>query len=161
MQGSPTFCTKGYEGEDDLQVGSHVHLKLPIDGDAFYMQLDSAGHESLKGTIKDIKNEIKARVNAIEIAATGGPDKTATEVVTEDKDKQARLLVWAEQAKDAIEQALSFTGEFMGLGVDKGGEIVFNTKWAVAEQKRIENDEREAKRFDAELAQMKADSTIV
>jgi hypothetical protein len=87
-----------------------------------------------------------------------GEQKTATEVVTEDSDKQARLLVWAEQAKDCLEQALSYTAEFMGMGIDAGGEIVFNTKWMGAEQKRKEADERKAEGELANIEKVKAEA---
>lgn len=149
----PTFYTKGYEGEERLALGASAHIRLPAEAAAEvgYAQIDSEGHDSLKGTIREIKDYIKSRLNYI-VSSAMPADKTATEVVTEDKDKQARLLVWAEQAKDAIEQALSYTAEFMGMGVDEGGEVVFNTKWKIAEEKAKEAEERKAKSDEANIA---------
>jgi hypothetical protein len=157
----PTFYTKGYEGDEPLALGASAHVKLPADpaAEVGYAQIDAAGHDSLKGTIREIKGYIKGRLNQIESAAMPtGEQKTATEVVTEDSDKQARLLVWAEQAKDCLEQALSYTAEFMGMGIDEGGEIVFNTKWMAAEQKRKEADERKAEGELANIEKVKAEA---
>jgi hypothetical protein len=46
----------------------------------------------------------------------------------------------------------------MGMGIDEGGEIVFNTKWMVAEQKRKENDERKAEGELANIEKVKAEA---
>ena len=62
------------------------------------------------------------------------PEETATKTISDDRKSQARLIVWADQLKDAVELALGFTAEFMGQGRDKGGEIVLNTAWALAKQ---------------------------
>lgn len=138
----PTFYTKGYDGEENLALGASTHIRLPADpaAEAGYVQLDAAGHESLKATTAGIKDYIKARLNELTTQSAqmpvGGDEKTATQAVIEDRDKQARLILWAEQFKDALELALSFTAELMGMGRDEGGEIVLNTKWEMAKQAR-------------------------
>lgn len=131
----PTFCTKGYDGTEPLKLGAATHLKLPVDGDAFYMQIDQAGHMSLKDTIAIIKDFIKGRLSELTTSATSqaAQPKTATQTIVEDKDKQARLIVWAEQFKDALELALGFTAESMGMDKTEGGELVLNTKWAASQ----------------------------
>lgn len=156
LQGAPTFCTKGYEGEEELVVGANAHLKLPIDGDAFYMQLDAAGHAELKATIQGIKDEIKSRVNTEISKAVQAAEKTATEVSSNDKSKQARLIVWTDELKDALETALMYMGQFMGLGDDKGGEIVLKTKWAVAAEQAAEQKTRDAEMHQATVAKTMA-----
>lgn len=152
----PTFYTKGYDGTEPLKLGAATHLKLPLEGEVGFAQIDADGHDSLKGTIREIKDYIKARLNYVIQQPMG--DKTATESVIEDKDKQARLVVWAEQLKDAVELALGFTAEYMGKGIDQGGEVVFNTKWMIDEQKRIESEARKAEADSAniELTRAKA-----
>lgn len=130
----PTFYTKGYTGEEPLKLGAAAHLNLPVDGEVGFAQIDAAGHDSLKGSIKDVKAYIKARVNYTLDEAMAQPDKTATEVVTSDKNKQARLVVWADELKDALETALMYMGQLAGLGEDEAGEIVLKTKWVVAQE---------------------------
>ena len=98
-----------------------------------YAQIDSAGHESLKGTITQIKDTVKQRLSQTADAASRVVDKTATETATENRDKQARLVVWSEELKDALETILMFFGEMSGLGKDAGGEITLNTAWSRAE----------------------------
>ena len=89
-----------------------------------------------------------------EAEATGGG--TATEAVIKDRDKQARLIVWAGELKDAIELALQYTGQLMSLGEDAGGEIVLRTKWVIkAEQAQMVADMRQREN-EASIAKMKA-----
>lgn len=131
MQGSPILILIG--NSDPLKpivVGSDAKLDIPIGGDAKYLQLDSKGHESLKQTIAGIKNTVKGRLNLlVEAAMKQAGQKTATEAVIEDRDKQSRLIVWAEQFKDALELVLQFTAEAMGIPSDKAGEIELNSRW--------------------------------
>lgn len=152
----PIFYTIGYPDDAPaLALGASTHLRLPNPGlsggqsEVGFAQIDSAGHTSLKETIAAIKDYIRSRLNDLTAAAMGSPEKTATEANIEDRDKQARLIVWAEQFKDALELALSYTAEAMGLGFDQGGEIVLNTKWEVAKQ---EAEEAKARNAELELA---------
>ena len=154
----PVFWTKGYPADaPKLGLGAGTHVRLPDSQfvDIGYCQIDSAGHESLKGTIAGIKDYIRSRVNemvdtAVQQGAGAAPD-TATEAVIKDRDKQARLIVWADELKDALEYALQITGWFMGLGDDKAGEIILRTKWTVAEEKRQEAADTQALRDQAEI----------
>lgn len=138
----PTLFTKGYEDENRLSLGASTHIRLPIEGDVGYVQIDSAGHAELKSTIATIKAYISTRLNELtNVSASlpggvGGADKTATQAVIEDRDKQARLILWAEQFKDALELALSFTAELLGMKPTDGGEIILQTKWEMARQIR-------------------------
>lgn len=133
LQGSPTFYTKGYEGEDTLCVGADVHLKLPTDGDAGYVKLDAGGHESLKATIDAIKAEIKARLNYTVTEAVA--EKTATQANIEERDKQSRLVVWAEQLKDALEGALDDMA--MLINAPQENKIEMVSVWSLASERNL------------------------
>lgn len=143
----PVLWTKGWtpkEGEK-LAIGASAHLILAdtATAEAGYLSIDSEGHGSLKETIANIKNTIKARLNFIvESAIESAQPKTATQVNTEESNKRSRLVVWAEQAHDAYELALMFTAEAMGLGKDKGGEIKLKSKW------NTDNPENQLLRLD-------------
>jgi hypothetical protein len=117
----------------------------------------------LKATIEGIKTYIKARVNYLVTSATvaqpgAGSDKTATQVVSEDEDQKARLVVWADELKDALETALMYMGQFMGLGDDKAGEIVLKTKWAVAAEKAQEQAQMNADAHAANINKTNAEA---
>ena len=161
----PTFYTIGYEGEEKLKLGARGYIKIPNPGqggkaEVGYCQIDSAGHDSLKGTIREIKDTIKARVNYLVESASvqQGPDKTATQVVSEDEDQKARLVVWADELKDCLETALMYMGQFMGLGDDMGGEIVLKTKWAIAAEKAQQAQEMNTKSQEANIKKTMADA---
>lgn len=112
-----------------MKYGPSTVVDVPIGGDGKFIGIDSSGHDSIKGSFNDIKDFIKARVNFLIESAT---EKTATEVVTNDKAKQARLIVWADELKDALERALQFMGQFVGLGSDQAGSIQLMTSWSKA-----------------------------
>lgn len=155
----PTFYTKGYpEDGPKLSLGASTHIKLPADpaAECGYVQIDAAGHDSLKGTIASIKDYIKSRLNlTVTQAVEQAVEKTATQTAVEDKDKQARLLVWTEQLHDALETALQYTGQMIGLGPDEAGEIVLKTKWDMAAEKAQIDQQKADERHAAELAAMK------
>ncbi len=125
----PTFYTKGYEGEETLTLGASSHVKLPLEGEVGYAQIDAAGHDSLKGSIDHIKQYIRARVNYL--VESANVDKTATESVLNEKSKQSRLIVWHDEFKDALESALLFMSQMAGIKGDKSS-ISLNTSWANA-----------------------------
>lgn len=149
----PSFYTKGWLGGegDKASLGASVHWKLPIEGDIGYAQIDSAGNAQLKASIDSIKQEIAGKLDAITKEAMP-TDQTATEVVSDDSKSQARLIVWAQQLKDALENALMFTGQFMGLGDDKGGEIILMTAWEVAKAQAEEAKKMKAEADKANIA---------
>lgn len=162
----PVFYTIGYDKEDPIPLGASTHIRLPNPGqggtaEVGYAQIDSSGHESLKASIDSIKQEIAGRLDAItkEAMPMAGGDETATEVVSDDSKSQARLVVWSQQLTDAVERALQFTAQFMGLGADNGGEVAFRTAWAVAKEKAIQAQETQALRDEAEIAATKAKAT--
>lgn len=125
----PTLVVKGRDNpQQDLALGAATVIDVPVDGDAFYLQIDADGHTSLKGTIDGIKNTIKARVNAL-IDDAEAAEKTATQVTVENRDKQARLIVWADNFRDSLERVLQFVGQMEGLGDDAAGSIKLVTSW--------------------------------
>jgi hypothetical protein len=127
-----------------MAYGPSVVVDIPVEGDAKYVSPDATHHESFKASIDNIKKKIQGSLDTIKSdAMPTGEAETATQVVSDDRKSQARLIVWAEQLKDAVELALGFTAEFMGKGRDEGGEIVLNTAWALAEQKAKELEEKD------------------
>jgi hypothetical protein len=149
----PVFYTKGYPDDGPtLALGAHTHIRLPLEGDVGYAQTDASGNAQLEMTVSNIKSTIGGRLDAITKEAMQGAEETATEVVSDDSKSQARLIVWSQQLKDALERALQFTAEFMGLGSDKGGEIVLMTAWEAAKA-----EAKEAKDFDRTIVVDKND----
>ena len=126
----PTFCTKGYESEEPVSLGASAHVKLPLEGDAFYCQIDAAGHDSLKGSLKDLQEQIRLLGSSVLADKTKQTQLTATEVSIDNVGETAEIRVWAEQLEDALERALGHLAMYLGLGKDKGGEIALSPSWA-------------------------------
>jgi hypothetical protein len=153
----PTLWTKGYDVETNgpLQVGASAHIQLPADENAGvgYLQLDAAGHETLKATIAENKATIKSRLSQIENVSV---EKTATESQINSNDKEARLVVWADELKDALEGTLQFMAQMAGMGDDAGGEIVLRTAWVVQQEKaELQQQQQHEQTLEVKKAAMK------
>lgn len=148
----PTFYTKGYEGEDALHLGAASHVKLPIDGEVGFAQIDSAGHDSLKDSLTKIQQQIRILGSSVLADKTAQVEVTATETVLDNVAETAEIRVWSEQLKDALERALQFMGQYAGLGEDQAGTIELGTAWALAEKKAIEDRELKLKGEQAMIA---------
>ena len=158
----PVFYTVGYENEQPISLGAHTHVRLNGENAQIgFASIDSAGHTSLKATIDGIKQEIAGKLDAItkEAMPEGvGGDQTATEVVSDDSKSQARLIVWAQQLQDALNRALQFTGQFMGMGEDNAGTVELMTAWKVQKAKAEEAKKAADERAKAEVGKINADA---
>ncbi len=151
----PILVIKGREGDglgQAIPYGPSTFLDVPVTGDAVYAQIDSAGHMSLKDSVNSIKQEIAGKLDSVTKEAMPQGDETATEVISDDSKSQARLIVWTQQAQDAYNYALQITAWFLGLGEDKGGEVVLQTAWKIAEEKAKEAKEQKDAMTAAEIA---------
>ena len=135
-----------------MPYGPSSFVDVPIGGDAKFVQIDAAGLDKLKGTIDDIKAEIKARLNYT--ASAPMPEKTATQSVIEDKDKQARLIVWAEELEDGL--AGSLDDMCMLIKAKENNLIELMTAWKKAEIAAAEQKEVDAELHKATVAKMTA-----
>jgi hypothetical protein len=153
----PTVWTKGYDVETygNIKLGSTAHIELPADENAGvgYVQPDPAFLESLKATIAQNKETIKARLSQIENVSV---EKTATESQINSNDKEARLVVWADELKDALEGTLQFMAQMAGKGEDAGGEIVLRTAWVVQQEKaELQQQQQHEQTLEVKKAAMK------
>lgn len=157
----PVFYTVGYEGEGAIGLGAHTHVRLNGENAQIgFASIDSAGHTSLKATIDGIKQEIAGKLDAItkEAMPAAQGDQTATEVVSDDSKSQARLIVWAGQLEDALNRALQFTGQFMGMGEDNAGTVELMTAWKVQKVKAEEAAQRQLVADEANVEKVKAEA---
>jgi hypothetical protein len=136
----PVFYTVGYSGEEPISLGAHTHVRLEGEkAQIGFASIDAAGHTSLKATIDGIKQEIAGKLDALSTETMPtNQEQTATEVVSDDSKSQARLIVWARQLEDALNRALQFTGQFMGMGEDAAGVIELRPAWKVAQENAME-----------------------
>jgi hypothetical protein len=147
-QHTPVFWTKGFEeGKSLLVIGATTWLDLPENGDVGYAQTDSTGMETLKATIREKKDEIKGCISQM-VNVTRTVDITATETATADKDSRARLIVWAEELKEALDLALQYMGQMAGLGDDAAGAVELMTAWKRVERAHEEAKAEEKRRYD-------------
>jgi hypothetical protein len=128
-----------------MPYGPSVAADISVEGDAFYMQIDAGGLTVLKATIDGIKQEIAGKLDALsQETMPQGDAQTATEVVSDDSKSQARLIVWAQQAEDAFNRALQFTGQFMGMGEDAAGVVELRPAWKVLKEEAVLQKEKDA-----------------
>ena len=153
----PTLYSKGYSTEEygPILVGATAHIQLPADENAGvgYIQPDPAYLKELKATFTENKAVIKAQLSQIENVSV---EKTATESEINSRDKEARLVVWADELKDALEGTLQFMAQMAGMGDDAGGEIVLRTAWVVQQEKaEMQQQQQHEQTLEVKKAAMK------
>lgn len=131
----PLFYTKGLQkaAGETLPVGTDIHYELPTDGDIGWAQLDASGFDSMRASLDHVVGEMTILGLSMLADKTARVDVTATEALLNSIGETAELRVMAEQLKDALELALGFTAEYLGLGKDAGGSIELGAAWTRAE----------------------------
>ncbi len=126
----PMLWTAGLDGEPPDNIGGSSWWKLTENGKMGFAEVAGNSIEKTRQCLEDIKGEI-ALLGLAMLAANRrhGADVTATEKMLDSIQETSTLQVRATQLKDAIEQALGFTAQYMNLGADKGGSIELGATW--------------------------------
>ncbi|HXG83185.1 MAG TPA: DUF4055 domain-containing protein [Pyrinomonadaceae bacterium] len=133
----PVPFTKGMESVDadeKLAFGADILMKLSENGDFGWASVDSGAFESLRLDLKDLEDQMATLGLSMLADENASVDVTATEALLNSIGETAELRVMAESLKDALELALGFTAEYMGMGADAGGSIELGTAWENAER---------------------------
>ena len=129
----PLFYTKGLQKQEGqtLPVGADIHYELSETGEVGWAQLDAGGFESLRASLDKLVDQMAMMGLSMLVDKTAKVDVTATEVLLNSIGETAELRVMAEQLKDALELALYFTAQY--LGIESGGTVELGTAWTKLE----------------------------
>jgi hypothetical protein len=126
----PLFFSINLDG-DPAALGSDLWFKCNEGGSIGFAEPAGTSIDKVEQCLENIKHEM-ATLGLAMIAANRrqNADVTATEKMLDSIQETSALQVQAVQLKDAIELALGFTAQYLGLGEDKGGSIELGATWA-------------------------------
>jgi hypothetical protein len=123
------FYTKGYDKDEVFPISSDYHYKLPENGEIGWAQIDATGNDTKRESLKYLAEQMSLIGLSMLADKTANVDLTATEALLSNIGETAELRVRAEQLKDALELAIGFMAEYLGMGKDAGGEITLGAAW--------------------------------
>ncbi len=117
----------GVDTDAAIEVGPSKIIKLPIGGEAGYVEHSGSGIEAGAKDLEAIERRMRSAGMDIRIENAG--KVTATASALDSEDSNAGLRAVAEGLGDSLAAAVQYTVNYMGASVD-GGTIEVNTEFA-------------------------------
>jgi hypothetical protein len=127
----PILFMAGFESDDKIAIGASEAVRT-TNPNAKMEYVEHTG-QAISAGDKDLDNlerQMEAMGLQLLVGKPGG--QSATGEIRDDSKENSPLAMMARSLEDAIEQALGFMGEYIGLGEDKGGEVEVNKDFGVA-----------------------------
>jgi hypothetical protein len=115
----PILCVTGMDEAPGLTVGAQTAMTLPINADMKYVEHSGASITAGAESLKDLEKQMIQ--TGAELLVKQGGDRSATESAGDQEANKCDLQRLAETFEDALDQALQFTAEFVGL--PSGGSV--------------------------------------
>lgn len=152
----PQRVIEGGTPESIAPMAADITLFPPKDHKAYFIEVAGASLETVRKALQDIASDIATMTNSIIANKDAKAEMTATGELIDNTAETAELRAIAEGFKDSLERVLGFLAEWLGLGVDKGGEIILGTQWNKVEAEAEEAADRKARSDEASIAATKA-----
>jgi hypothetical protein len=114
------------EGIKKIEVGSGLGIRVPADGDAYYMEPTGNSLEESRLDLQDLRGEM-ATLGLSVIAGQRQAEATATETVIDFTQESSELETMARSFSDMLEQCMGFHAQYLDLGEDKGGSVTLGS----------------------------------
>ncbi len=126
----PILFGAGFPVEQKITVGASSAV-LTSDVNAKLMFVEHTGAAIGAGD-KDLSNlEFQMQTMGLQLLVPKPGGQTATGEIRDDAKENSPLAMMATALADALETALGFMAEYVGLGKDAGGEVQVNTDFGV------------------------------
>jgi hypothetical protein len=112
-------------GANSMTVSSNVNAKLT------YTEHSGAAISAGDKDLENLERQMEAMGLQLLVSKKSGA-QSATGEIRDDSKENSPLAMMARSLEDAIEQALGYMAEYLGLGEDKGGEVEVNKDFGVA-----------------------------
>ena len=131
----PIPVGKGVElmGSDRIVVGGSTMIQTSADGGFGFAEVGGSSLNVTRQSLQDNRDDIAMMGLSLLADKTARVDLTATEALLNNVAETSELRMFARQLQDAIELALGFTAEYLGLTKVEGGSITLGTQWASQE----------------------------
>lgn len=123
----PMLWTAGLDGDAPKAIGGSSWWKLTENGQMGFAEVQGTSIEKTRTSLEDIKADMAWLGLQMLMPKPKGGKATATEVVSDQIQDTSALQVRATQLKDALENALMFTAQYMGQ--KEGGSVELGARW--------------------------------
>jgi hypothetical protein len=120
-------------GSDRIVVGGSTMIQTSADGGFGFAEVGGSSLNVTRQSLQDNRDDIAMMGLSLLADKTARVDLTATEALLNNVAETSELRMFARQLQDAIELALGFTAEYLGLTKVEGGSITLGTQWASQE----------------------------
>jgi hypothetical protein len=125
----PILYGAGFEAADTIEIGASSMVRTS-NPDARLEYVEHSGQAISSGD-KDLQNlEFQMQTMGLQLLVSQ-PGQTATGEIRDDAKEMSPLAMMAQALADALETALGFMAQYIGLGADAGGSVEVNTDFGV------------------------------
>lgn len=127
----PILFGTGFSENAQIVIGSSTMTRATDPNAKLqYVEHTGAGIEAGRQNLKDLEHQMQ--VMGLELLIPKPGEATATGRAIDQAAMNAPLALMALALQDALEQALGFAAEFMGLPPEAGGSVTVNTDYGVS-----------------------------
>ncbi|MRW88857.1 DUF4055 domain-containing protein [Duganella sp. FT80W] len=108
----PLLAISGLQDDDNIEIGPKAFLRLPVGGEAKYVEHTGAAIEAGRMSLQDLENQMRAM--GAELLAETQVATTATQNNIEDSEAKSQLKLMVEGEEDALDNAITLMHEWVG-----------------------------------------------
>lgn len=109
----PLLAVSGVDDDYELVIGSKAYLRLPVGGEAKYVEHTGAAIEAGEKSLQNLENQMRAM--GAELLVESQVATTATQNNIEDGEAKSQLKLMVEGEEDAFDNAITLMHEWVGL----------------------------------------------
>ncbi len=112
----PILCRKGFDPSiENLAIGPYTVIDTTTDGNVWYAEPSGNGLKPQAEDLKEREDRMSKLGLALISSKTPSKNQTATETILDNLQEQSDLATAARSCQDALELALSFHAQYLGL----------------------------------------------
>jgi len=109
----PLLAITGVDDDYKVQIGGKSYLRLPVGGEAKYVEHTGAAINAGRDSLKDLEDQMRAM--GAELLVESQVSTTATQNKIEDGEAKSQLKRMVEALEDSLDNALALMHEWVGM----------------------------------------------
>ena len=112
----PILCRKGFDPSiENLAIGPYTVIDTTTDGNVWYAEPSGNGLKPQAEDLKELEDRMSKLGLALLSSKAPAKNQTATETILDNLQEQSDLATAARSCQDALELALNFHAQYLGL----------------------------------------------
>jgi hypothetical protein len=108
----PLLAISGLQDDDKIEIGPKAFLRLPVGGEAKYVEHTGAAIEAGRLSLNDLVDQMRAM--GAELLVESQVSTTATQNNIEDGEAKSQLKLMVEGEEDTLDNAITLMHEWVG-----------------------------------------------